>query len=180
MLYSTDETTIPIFFAFRADPHPPLLQICQGRTSVGLGLVGPAPFRLLTKSESVASVSWASRFRHRTLMPITYQLVIEVAKPVHVEVGALGVFAFAEGRYVYTGSARRNPEARIARHLARSKTLRWHIDYLLNAPGVRVVDVRRFDAPECIVNRNTAGKVPVPRFGASDCRAGCGSHLKRL
>jgi Uri superfamily endonuclease len=113
-------------------------------------------------------------------MPITYQLVIEVAEPVRIEVGALGGFTFAAGRYVYTGSAKRNPEARIARHLARSKTLRWHIDYLLNAPGVRVVDVLRFDEAECVVNRNTAGAIRVPRFGASDCRAGCGSHLKRV
>jgi Uri superfamily endonuclease len=111
---------------------------------------------------------------------ITYQLVIEVVQPVHVAIGALGVFVFPAGRYVYTGSARRNPEARIARHLARSKTLRWHVDYLLDAPGVRIVDVWRFDEPECAVNRSTAGEIPVTGFGASDCRAGCGSHLKRL
>jgi len=113
-------------------------------------------------------------------MAITYQLVIEIAKPLCIAVGALGVRDLPAGRYVYTGSAKRNPEARIARHLSRSKTLRWHIDYLLTAPGVRVVEVRRFDEPECVVNRDTAGTIPVPRFGASDCRAGCGSHLKRL
>jgi hypothetical protein len=42
------------------------------------------------------------------------------------------------------------------------------------------VDVRRFDEPECVVNQWTAGEIIVPRFGASDCRAKCGSHLKRL
>ena len=113
-------------------------------------------------------------------MPPTYQLLIEVAKPLRIAVGALGVHDFPAGRYVYTGSAKRNFEARIARHLSRSKTLRWHIDYLLAERGVRVVDVRRFDRTECCVNRNTLGEIPVPRFGASDCRAGCGSHLKRL
>lgn len=113
-------------------------------------------------------------------MAITYQLVIDVAKPLCIAVGALGVVAFPAGRYVYTGSAKRHPETRIARHLARAKTLRWHIDYLLAAPGVHVVEVRRFDEPECVVSRGTVGQIPVPRFGASDCRAGCGSHLKRL
>jgi Uri superfamily endonuclease len=113
-------------------------------------------------------------------MPIAYQLVIEVRKPVRVAVGALGSFIFCAGRYVYTGSAKRNPEARIARHLSGSKTLHWHIDHLLAAPGVRVVAVRRFDEPECVVNRNTRGDIPVPGFGASDCCAGCVSHLKRL
>jgi Uri superfamily endonuclease len=113
-------------------------------------------------------------------MPIAYQLVIEVARPVRIAVGSLGLCAFASGRYVYTGSARGNPEARIARHLARAKTLRWHIDYLLNAPGVRIVDVLRFDEPECVISQSTAGEIVVPRFGASDCRAGCGAHLKYL
>lgn len=118
--------------------------------------------------------------RARTLPPITYQLLIEIARPVRITVGALGDCTFAAGRYIYTGSARRNPEARIARHLARAKTLRWHIDYLLNARGVRIVDVLRFDEPECVINQRTVGEIIVPRFGASDCRAGCGSHLKRV
>jgi Uri superfamily endonuclease len=113
-------------------------------------------------------------------MPSTYQLLIDVAKPLRIRVGALGRHDFSAGRYVYTGSAKRNFEARVARHLSRAKTLRWHIDYLLAARGVRVVDVRRLDEAECTVNRNTVGAIPVPRFGASDCRAGCGSHLKRL
>jgi Uri superfamily endonuclease len=113
-------------------------------------------------------------------MPIAYQLVIEVVQPARIAIGSLGVCAFAAGRYVYTGSAVRNLEARIARHLSCAKALHWHIDYLLNAPGVRVVDVRRFDEPECVVNQWTAGEIIVPRFGASDCRAKCGSHLKRL
>jgi Uri superfamily endonuclease len=114
------------------------------------------------------------------MIPVTYQLLIDVAKPVRVRVGALGMFDFPAGRYVYTGSARRNLEARIARHLSPRKTLRWHVDYLLDAHGVRVAEVRRFAEPECFLNRHTSGEILVPRFGASDCRAGCVSHLKRL
>jgi Uri superfamily endonuclease len=111
---------------------------------------------------------------------ISYQLVIEVGSPVRCKVGRLGVVAIPAGIYVYTGSARRGFEARLARHARATKTLRWHIDYLLNAPGVRIVDVLRFDEPECVVSQSTAGEIVVPRFGASDCRAGCGAHLKYL
>lgn len=107
-------------------------------------------------------------------------MLIEVAAPVRVVVGRFGIFDFPAGLYCYTGSARRNFEARIRRHLAAEKALRWHIDYLLAASGVRIVEVRRFGGEECAVNRETAGQIPVPGFGASDCRAGCGSHLKRL
>lgn len=114
------------------------------------------------------------------VVPQTYQLLIEVTDPVRVCVGRLGTINFAAGLYVYTGSARRNLEARVKRHLSTVKRMHWHIDYLLSAPGVRVCEVRRSGEAECFVNQRTEGAIPVSGFGASDCRAGCGSHLKRL
>jgi Uri superfamily endonuclease len=111
---------------------------------------------------------------------VTYQLLIEVARPVRANIGRLGNFAFLAGRYIYTGSAKRNFEARVARHLRKEKTLRWHIDYLLAMPGVRIVGVRRYVEDECAINQATPGDVLVEGFGASDCRAGCGSHLHYL
>jgi len=110
----------------------------------------------------------------------TYQLVIRVARRMEVTVGRLGTFHFPKGIYVYTGSAKRNFEARIARHLRREKTLRWHIDYLLTAPGVSVTEVRRSVMDECLLNQSIQGEIVAPGFGASDCRHGCGSHLKRV
>ncbi len=110
----------------------------------------------------------------------SYQLRIAVTAPLRLAVGRLGCFDFPAGSYVYTGSARRHLEARIARHLRRDKTLRWHIDYLLAAAGVSVVEVLRTRRGECRWNQATAGEIVVPGFGASDCRAGCGSHLKRV
>ncbi|WP_263769206.1 GIY-YIG nuclease family protein [Propionivibrio soli] len=112
--------------------------------------------------------------------PRTYQLLIEVAVPVTVRVGCFGTFEFPAGQYVYTGSAMRNLEARVKRHLATEKRLRWHIDFLLAAPGVRICEVRRFVEAECTVNERTKGEVVVAGFGASDCRHRCGSHLKRV
>ena len=110
----------------------------------------------------------------------SYQLLIDVARPLRLVIGRLGTFEFAAGRYVYTGSAKRALEARIARHLRQHKTLRWHIDYLLAAPGVRVTGVVRSRRAECAENRTVRGSIPAPGFGASDCRAGCGAHLKFL
>ena len=109
---------------------------------------------------------------------ITYQLSIELDLPVTVAVGRLGVFEFPAGRYVYTGSAKRNFDARIARHLRSEKTLRWHVDYLLAASGAKVTAVRRSRRDECALNAATRGRIIVAGFGAADCRAGCGSHLK--
>lgn len=110
----------------------------------------------------------------------TYQLLIRLAHPVRVQVGRLGTFDFPAGRYVYTGSAKRHPAARIARHLAKAKRLRWHIDYLLAAPGAEVYAVLRHTAPECPTHQATGGLALVPRFGSSDCKAGCLSHLAFL
>lgn len=110
----------------------------------------------------------------------TYQLLIEVSRPITVTVGRLGRFRFPAGRYVYTGSARRGLEARIRRHLAHRKNKHWHIDYLLAHPGTRVVEVHRFTQPECEKNRQVGGEIMVPGFGASDCKMRCGSHLRYL
>jgi Uri superfamily endonuclease len=111
---------------------------------------------------------------------ISYQLGIEVNRPVRIRVGRLGQFLLPAGRYVYTGSAKRNLEARIARHLRKEKVLRWHIDWLLSAPGVKVATVKRSGESECILNQKVVGTAVVPGFGASDCRNSCGSHLRYL
>lgn len=108
----------------------------------------------------------------------TYQLLIELDRPLCLAVGRLGEFEFPQGTYIYNGSAKRNLEARIARHLRSEKKLRWHIDYLLTAPGVSVIDVRRSRRNECTWNGATGGVVVAPGFGASDCCSGCGSHLR--
>jgi len=112
--------------------------------------------------------------------PQTYQLYIHLCRSVTIRVGALGSHRFPAGDYIYTGSARRNIEARVRRHCSDTKKLRWHIDYLLHTSAASVVGVELSTEPECQLNQSTGGDVLVPGFGASDCRAGCGSHLKYL
>jgi Uri superfamily endonuclease len=111
---------------------------------------------------------------------ITYQLTIQVRQDSTIQIGKLGTFHFPAGYYVYTGSAKRNLEARIQRHLSKEKRLKWHVDYLLSAPEVEIIKVARWTEPECEVNQQVNGNVLIPRFGATDCCAGCGSHLKFL
>ena len=110
----------------------------------------------------------------------TYQLIIELTRPVRIRVGRLGLAHFPAGIYIYTGSAVRGVEARVRRHLASDKRLHWHVDYLLSCRDARVVDVRISSEPECALNQRGNGEMVVRGFGASDCRAGCGAHLKRI
>jgi len=125
-----------------------------------------------------------------------YVLLVELRATCSLQVGALGTFTLPAGMYLYTGSARRGLRARVARHLAAEKSLRWHMDYLTTAPGTRRLGAVMFPvtvpvAPprqagngplcECELNRRAGalagGVAPVPGFGASDCRAGCPAHL---
>ncbi|WP_456372987.1 GIY-YIG nuclease family protein [Thiolapillus sp.] len=111
---------------------------------------------------------------------VSYRLYIRVHQPVRIVAGALGSCNFPPGEYAYTGSARRNLQARIARHLSRKKKLHWHIDYLLIHPDVEVIGVDTSSIPECQWNQQLQGEIPIPGFGASDCQHHCGAHLKRM
>ncbi len=110
----------------------------------------------------------------------TYQLLIRLKRPVNIVIGALGKHPFAAGDYIYTGSAKRNIDKRVARHCRKRKTKRWHIDYLTSHPAARVIETRLFSVEECRLNQESAGDITIPGFGASDCRHGCGAHLKYL
>jgi Uri superfamily endonuclease len=97
-------------------------------------------------------------------------------------VGSLGEVTLERGWYAYVGSAARAREARVARHLASDKPLRWHADHLFTAfPAARawLVDGA---AGECALADALAalpGAERRPRrFGAGDCR--CSGHLVRF
>lgn len=111
----------------------------------------------------------------------TYTLVIGLAEPAAIEVGALGIHELPPGSYAYTGSAfGPGGFSRIDRHreLARGErdTRHWHIDYLLGHPAATIEAVVR--TPEADVECAVARALPdagIDGFGASDCD--CGSHL---
>jgi Uri superfamily endonuclease len=113
-----------------------------------------------------------------------YSLIIALGRHKTVRIGRLGVGLFPKGTYVYTGSAMAGLAARLQRHLNRKKKLHWHIDYLLTQPEARIAGVLLYaPAPdqECRQNQKIAGlpgaTMVLRKFGASDCKAGCGSHL---
>jgi Uri superfamily endonuclease len=119
----------------------------------------------------------------KTDRPGTYALILNLPDSVaDICVGRLGRFHFPAGWYVYAGSAR-GPgglAARLARHLRSLKLLHWHIDYLrAYASPVEIWYATGMQRQECSWARALLGlsgaSVPVPRFGASDCR--CSTHL---
>lgn len=110
-----------------------------------------------------------------------YHLVFYLREPARLRVGSLGEHTLAAGWYVYTGSAfgPGGLAARVARH-RRGGALRWHVDYLARkAELVDVVllpdEVRRECEHAQSVRALPGASVPIPRFGASDCR--CPAHL---
>ena len=111
---------------------------------------------------------------------ISYTLFIRVDRPEKIQVGRLGLFEFASGEYVYSGSAKRGICARVNRHLRSGKKMRWHIDYLLAASAVQITKVRISTLAECQLVTEAGGTVVVTGFGSSDCTQGCGSHLRRI
>ena len=116
--------------------------------------------------------------------PGCYSLIISLKRKKTLRVGKLGVALFPKGTYVYTGSAMGGLAARLKRHLTRKKKIRWHIDHLLKLPEARV-DKEIVYPParnqECQQNQRIAAlagaSVVLKRFGASDCKSGCASHL---
>jgi len=118
-----------------------------------------------------------------------YRLHIVLRRPAIVTAGALGRRRLEPGHYVYVGSARRALSKRVERHrrLAREKQGRrhWHIDGLLLHRFSRLVEAELLPgAEECLLSHalgiQSGVTVPVPGFGATDCRAGCPAHLYRV
>jgi len=117
-----------------------------------------------------------------------YTLLINLSESREITVGHLGTRCFPAGYYAYTGSALGKGSSgllgRISRHLSTLKNVRWHIDYLLKARGVKIeliVVSESLKRMECMVVENlkegSGATIVVEGLGASDCRAGCVSHL---
>ena len=121
-------------------------------------------------------------------MPGSYLLLIRLRNPLPLHGRFTGVELCA-GWHAYAGSAR-GPgglRARLGRHLAREKRLRWHVDQLTTAADTLLAlpfaDAEATPAPsECMLTQRllTSGAftMPAPGFGSSDCRT-CPAHLLR-
>jgi len=111
-----------------------------------------------------------------------YILLIEIEEELLLTIGKLGTFQFKPGFYLYVGSARKNLQARINRHLRHDKKLHWHIDYLLTEGEVTEVILIE-ENEECRIANALRGisevSFPVPGFGSSDCRCPVTSSIFR-
>jgi Uri superfamily endonuclease len=111
-----------------------------------------------------------------------YAIVLRLRDALLYSVGALGPHRLPQGWYVYVGSAH-GPgglAARLNRHNSGAKRLHWHVDYLRAvADWTEAWTASRASEHECAwaqrLMNSTGASVPVPGFGASDCR--CKSHL---
>ena len=120
----------------------------------------------------------------------TYALHLWLCHPQCAQIGKLGEFNFLPGDYLYIGSAL-GPgglQARLSRHLRGESHHYWHIDWLRAITEVvGFYYLMKSSHSECLWSQALLDypgvSVPVPRFGASDCRTSgksCAAHLVRF
>ncbi len=117
----------------------------------------------------------------------SYTLIILVSNKVSSTVGKLGVKIFLPGYYAYTESAlgkgATSLPKRLARHLRTVKRKHWHIDFLLaqKVASIKAAAITSFQNSECPINQfiknRLKAKIWIPKFGATDCKNDCKSHL---
>ena len=141
-----------------------------------------APCRRVAASRLTAPRRAAEAASVSAAAPRLYVVLTYVPRRTTVPVGALGPVVFERGWYAYVGSAARARVARVARHLATGKPLRWHADFLFAAFPARRAWLVDGAAGECELAGALAalpGAARSPRrFGAGDCR--CAGHLVRF
>jgi len=120
----------------------------------------------------------------------TYALLVQVNQSIRINIGKLGQHRFVPGIYIYAGSAMGTTSTslghRLRRHFSKSKKKHWHVDYLLSDPGTRVLGALWAESKKSVecglasaLRDSHVFEAGPAGFGASDCRAGCGTHLFR-
>lgn len=107
-----------------------------------------------------------------------YLLVLHLDTAQDIEIGSRGILHFPEGYYVYTGSARKNLDQRMARHRRLRKGMHWHIDWLRQkAEWVGCIPIRTAEDLEhqLVTSVSRIADWEIPGFGCTDCH--CPTHL---
>lgn len=112
----------------------------------------------------------------------TYVLILRLDADHMLPIGRLGTFTLRAGWYTYVGSAFGGGglAGRLKHHLMPAPRPHWHIDYLRAAAPVIAVwwiaDEHPYEHEwAAALQRSPGATIPIPRFGASDCR--CPAHL---
>ena len=115
--------------------------------------------------------------------PGGYVIIGMLPQITEIQVGRLGLFNLERGWYLYCGSAHGSGglHSRVTRHVRSEKKLFWHFDYLrpyLELTHILYSDSRISECDLCgMISTLEYVSFPVKKFGASDCRRGCISHL---
>lgn len=115
-----------------------------------------------------------------------YTLIIRNRQDQSLQIGKLGKFLFPKGVYAYIGSAlgrsATSLEYRLPRHLSKTKSIFWHIDFFLIAESVEILTIFyavTSEKKECqlasAISQIKNAQIIIDRFGSSDCT--CKSHL---
>lgn len=116
--------------------------------------------------------------------PGSYALRLRLPAAASCVVGRLGLVIFPAGEYIYLGSAR-GPggiRARLQHHFREVGKPHWHLDALRPfaeiTGGWYAIDPGPLECEWSQALGVLPGvTVPVPGFGASDCKRGCPAHL---
>ena len=114
--------------------------------------------------------------------PGSYVLTLIAPHATTIPVGRLGSLAVTPGCYLYVGSAlgAGGLAGRLRHHLRVTARPHWHIDYLRAVTELEAIcwlasPARLEHAWAMALVQAPGCTVPMPRFGASDCR--CPAHL---
>ena len=118
-----------------------------------------------------------------------YTIILRLENRTKCKIGALGLYRFPRGIYLYTGSAcgtgSTSIEGRMRRHEGKRRRNYWHIDYLLGTGSWAIIAFvystteKSFECKaNALIRESTQASFPVKGFGSSDCR--CPSHLLYL
>ncbi|MBX3007898.1 MAG: GIY-YIG nuclease family protein [Melioribacteraceae bacterium] len=113
-----------------------------------------------------------------------YLLEINALSNFNVDIKKFDGIIFEKGYYYYSGSAQKNFNSRITRHLRNEKNIYWHIDYLTTSKYCEVKTLFLFEngekSLECELVRTMQANFPeimlIKGFGNGDCDK-CESHL---
>ncbi|MFY0609784.1 MAG: GIY-YIG nuclease family protein [Candidatus Atelocyanobacterium thalassa] len=112
----------------------------------------------------------------------TYCLLLFCFNSTSASIGNLGLYPINLGYYIYVGSAfgAGGLNSRIQRHIKIYKNKHWHLDYLRQyliplEVWYSTSKIRQEHEWAKFLLNNNLFKVPVKKFGASDCS--CISHL---
>ncbi len=114
----------------------------------------------------------------------TYLLEIFAKKDFTIEAKKFKDLTFPKGYYYYSGSAQKNYEHRLLRHIKPYKTIHWHIDHLTTIKSNKINKLFLFEnAPkefECKIVQDLISLFGLSEkfhgFGNGDCKT-CGTHL---